>query len=220
MSVVTCAAASTAWNGSESSFELRLPLPGRQDDSAYCNKFSLQSRKRDSECMEKHRTIRLASVGGVLFALFAGASFPSTLPLLFFLTGLVVHLASGIHIDAGAASENCCRACHSLCLLVPLISEDTPSRKLYLSRRPRHQRSLYCKYSPAKTCSWEVVAFLDMVAWRNMPSGRDAAFMQRLQGLAREAMTWPFLEDRQRLKWAAVIKFGVVPIEEPAAEGC
>ena len=49
-----------------------------------------------------------------------------------------------------------------------------------------------------------------------MPSGRDEAFMQRLRGLAREAMTWPFLEDQQRLKWAAVLHFNAVPIEEPS----
>eukprot|EP00439_Symbiodinium_sp_Y106_P079113 s585_g17.t2 len=37
--------------------------------------------------------------------------------------------------------------------------------------------------------------------------GRDAAFMERLRGLAREALAWPFLQDGQRLVWAAVLEF-------------
>ncbi|CAE7323090.1 FP2 [Symbiodinium sp. KB8] len=36
---------------------------------------------------------------------------------------------------------------------------------------------------------------------------RDAAFMERLHGLAREALAWPFLEEEQRLVWAAVLEF-------------
>ncbi|CAE7324342.1 unnamed protein product [Symbiodinium sp. CCMP2456] len=43
---------------------------------------------------------------------------------------------------------------------------------------------------------------------------RDAAFMERLQGLAREALAWPFLEDAQRLVWAAVLEFDAVPTPE------
>ncbi|CAE7208933.1 unnamed protein product [Symbiodinium sp. CCMP2456] len=43
---------------------------------------------------------------------------------------------------------------------------------------------------------------------------RDEAFMERLQRLAREALTWPFLEDRQRLIWAAVLEFNAVPTQD------
>ncbi|CAE7252874.1 unnamed protein product [Symbiodinium sp. CCMP2592] len=43
---------------------------------------------------------------------------------------------------------------------------------------------------------------------------RDEAFMERLQGLAREALTWPFLEDHQRLLWAAVLEFNAVPTQD------
>ena len=38
--------------------------------------------------------------------------------------------------------------------------------------------------------------------------------MERLRSLAREALTWPFLEDRQRLVWAAVLEFDVVPTQD------
>ncbi|CAE7240293.1 unnamed protein product, partial [Symbiodinium microadriaticum] len=31
--------------------------------------------------------------------------------------------------------------------------------------------------------------------------------MERLHGLAREALAWPFLEEEQRLVWAAVLEF-------------
>ncbi|CAE7240286.1 unnamed protein product [Symbiodinium microadriaticum] len=37
--------------------------------------------------------------------------------------------------------------------------------------------------------------------------------MERLQDLAREALTWPFLEDEQRLVWAAVLEFDAVPTQ-------
>ncbi|CAE7440951.1 unnamed protein product [Symbiodinium microadriaticum] len=38
--------------------------------------------------------------------------------------------------------------------------------------------------------------------------------MDRLRGLAREALMWPFLEDEQRLLWAAVLEFDAVPTQE------
>ena len=38
--------------------------------------------------------------------------------------------------------------------------------------------------------------------------------MERLNGLAREALSWTFLEDNQRLMWAAVLEFNAVPIQE------
>ena len=47
-----------------------------------------------------------------------------------------------------------------------------------------------------------------------IPRGRDEAFMERLQGLAKEALSWPFLEDQQRLMWAAVVEFHAVPTQE------
>ncbi|CAE7232649.1 FP2, partial [Symbiodinium sp. KB8] len=37
--------------------------------------------------------------------------------------------------------------------------------------------------------------------------------MERLHGLAREALAWPFLEEEQRLVWAAVLEFDAVPTE-------
>ncbi|CAE7947855.1 pol [Symbiodinium sp. KB8] len=46
-----------------------------------------------------------------------------------------------------------------------------------------------------------------------MLEGRDATFMERLRALAREALTWPFLKDQQRLMWAAVLEFDVVPTQ-------
>ncbi|OLP82821.1 putative helicase [Symbiodinium microadriaticum] len=39
----------------------------------------------------------------------------------------------------------------------------------------------------------------------------DAAFMERVRSLAKEALTWPFLDERQRLVWAAVLEFDAVP---------
>ena len=44
--------------------------------------------------------------------------------------------------------------------------------------------------------------------------------MERLQGLAREALTWPFLVDRQRLIWASVLEFDAVPVEDLYLETC
>ncbi|CAE7745794.1 irc3 [Symbiodinium sp. CCMP2592] len=38
--------------------------------------------------------------------------------------------------------------------------------------------------------------------------------MERLRGLASEALAWPFLEDEQRLIWAAVLEFDAVPTQE------
>ena len=43
---------------------------------------------------------------------------------------------------------------------------------------------------------------------------RDAAFMQRLGGLAHEALSWPHLNDQQRLLWATVLELDVVPLQE------
>ncbi|CAE7246874.1 irc3 [Symbiodinium sp. CCMP2456] len=48
----------------------------------------------------------------------------------------------------------------------------------------------------------------------NTDLSRDEAFMERLQGLALEALTWPFLVDRQRLIWASALEFDAVPVEE------
>ncbi|CAE7252868.1 unnamed protein product [Symbiodinium sp. CCMP2592] len=38
--------------------------------------------------------------------------------------------------------------------------------------------------------------------------------MERLRRLAREALTWPFLEDRQQLVWTAVLEFDAVPTQD------
>ena len=46
---------------------------------------------------------------------------------------------------------------------------------------------------------------------------RDAAFMQRLRNLAREALTWPHLGEKQRLVWAAVLELNAVPVQEPTS---
>ncbi|CAE7948686.1 unnamed protein product, partial [Symbiodinium sp. KB8] len=43
---------------------------------------------------------------------------------------------------------------------------------------------------------------------------RDEAFMERLRTLAREALTWHFLEDHQRVLWAAVLEFDAVPTQD------
>ena len=43
---------------------------------------------------------------------------------------------------------------------------------------------------------------------------RDAAFMERLRNLAHEALTWPHLNDQQRLMWATVLELNVVPLQE------
>ena len=43
---------------------------------------------------------------------------------------------------------------------------------------------------------------------------RDAAFMQRLQNLAQEALTWPHLGERQRLVWAAALELDAVPLQD------
>ena len=43
---------------------------------------------------------------------------------------------------------------------------------------------------------------------------RDAAFMERLRSLAQEALTWPHLNDEQRLMWATVLELDVVPLQE------
>ena len=43
---------------------------------------------------------------------------------------------------------------------------------------------------------------------------RDKAFMQRLQNLAHEALSWPHLGERQRLVWAAVLELNAVPMQE------
>ncbi|CAE7353475.1 Ken-052 [Symbiodinium sp. CCMP2456] len=41
----------------------------------------------------------------------------------------------------------------------------------------------------------------------------DEAFMERMRSLAQEALTWPFLDERQRLVWAAVLEFDAVPAQ-------
>ncbi|CAE7218414.1 unnamed protein product [Symbiodinium sp. CCMP2592] len=43
---------------------------------------------------------------------------------------------------------------------------------------------------------------------------RDEAFMEHLRTLAREALTWDFLEDHQRMLWAAVLEFDAVPTQD------
>ena len=43
---------------------------------------------------------------------------------------------------------------------------------------------------------------------------RAAAFMQRLQNLAHEALSWPHLGERQRLVWAAALELNAVPMQE------
>ena len=43
---------------------------------------------------------------------------------------------------------------------------------------------------------------------------RDKAFMQRLQNLAHEALSWPHLGERQRLVWAAALELEAVPFQE------
>jgi len=43
---------------------------------------------------------------------------------------------------------------------------------------------------------------------------RDSAFMERLRSLAHEALTWPHLNDQQRLMWATVLELDVVPLQE------
>ena len=43
---------------------------------------------------------------------------------------------------------------------------------------------------------------------------RDTAFMERLRNLAREALTWPHLGERQRLIWAAALELDAVPMQE------
>ncbi|CAK9005972.1 unnamed protein product, partial [Durusdinium trenchii] len=46
------------------------------------------------------------------------------------------------------------------------------------------------------------------------PEGRDAAFMERLRCLAREALSWSWLTPQQRLVWAAAIELDAVPLQE------
>ena len=43
---------------------------------------------------------------------------------------------------------------------------------------------------------------------------RDKAFMQRLQNLAHEALSWPHLGERRRLVWAAALELNAVPMQE------
>ncbi|CAK9039869.1 unnamed protein product, partial [Durusdinium trenchii] len=46
------------------------------------------------------------------------------------------------------------------------------------------------------------------------PEDRDAAFMERLRCLAREALSWAWLTPQQRLVWAAAIELDAVPLQE------
>ena len=41
--------------------------------------------------------------------------------------------------------------------------------------------------------------------------------MERLRNLAREALTWEHLSDRQHLVWAAALELDVVPAQETGA---
>ena len=43
---------------------------------------------------------------------------------------------------------------------------------------------------------------------------RDAAFMERLRNLAREALSWRHLNGQQRLLWATVLELNVVPLQD------
>lgn len=47
-----------------------------------------------------------------------------------------------------------------------------------------------------------------------MLDARDVAFMQRLNNLGHEALTWPHLDERQRLVWAAALELDAVPLQE------
>ena len=49
-----------------------------------------------------------------------------------------------------------------------------------------------------------------------MLDARDVAFMQRLNNLGHEALTWPHLDERQRLVWAAALELDAVPLQETA----
>ena len=46
--------------------------------------------------------------------------------------------------------------------------------------------------------------------------------MERLRGLAQEALSWTFLEAEQCLMWAAVLGFDAVPVQETGnvVRGC
>ncbi|CAE8581580.1 unnamed protein product [Polarella glacialis] len=62
----------------------------------------------------------------------------------------------------------------------------------------------------------ELVDLIEMpsphrVQWAD--KGTDA-FMQRLRGLAWEALTWAHLSDWQRLEWSASLLLDVVPMKE------
>ncbi|CAK9068627.1 unnamed protein product [Durusdinium trenchii] len=48
---------------------------------------------------------------------------------------------------------------------------------------------------------------------------RDAAFMERLRCLAREALSWAWLTPQQRLVWAAAIELDAVPLQEHFGTG-
>ena len=43
--------------------------------------------------------------------------------------------------------------------------------------------------------------------------------MERLQNLAREALTWEHLSEQQRLVWAAALELDVVPVQETRVVG-
>ncbi|CAE7252991.1 unnamed protein product [Symbiodinium sp. CCMP2592] len=60
----------------------------------------------------------------------------------------------------------------------------------------------------------DAVASSDVSDPASRSIGRDVVFMERLRGLAREALAWPFLEDKQRLLWAAVLEFDAVPTQD------
>ena len=49
--------------------------------------------------------------------------------------------------------------------------------------------------------------------------GRDVAFMERLQNLAREALTWEHLSNQQCLVWAAALELDAVPVQEMRVVG-
>ena len=51
------------------------------------------------------------------------------------------------------------------------------------------------------------------------PEDRDAAFMERLRCLAREALSWAWLTPQQRLVWAAAIELDAVPLQERFGTG-
>ena len=90
---------------------------------------------------------------------------------------------------------------------------------LYLSTVNVHQCTVYIVYKFYVHCYCHCILSASRRSPFSLSPGpgldeRDAAFMKRLRNLAHEALTWPYLGERQRLVWAAALELDAVPFQE------